>query len=324
MSHLTTTIEDSPDFVDLRLLEWSNLNRSRLSQVLQEISSTFLHVKRPAQISIAVVLRRAIWIWIDINPSELDVLIESNRKIEGGADVLFDVLHSASDPTSSSHAKRTRAFYPLMTMLLVICPDMLKRASLVESGGRGLGGLTKKLSFLESLRKGVNSSKGFEACTICYVDFLRAAMSISPRLENSGLRSITHDIQSDLRVGAPNSDRSAHIQNALFHSPLATAINDPDLLVDGLVALYRANPVTTIGLLFGKILTDNNEANRLAAIRACRLIQLEDGRLPWHPSSSELRDKVAAGIRQLLKVSTTLKRRPLMTDAVVMCNGDHG
>lgn len=203
ISHLTTTIEESPDFLDLRLLEWSNLNRNRLSQVLQEVSSTFLHIKRPAQISIALVLRRAIWNWIEVNPAELDALVESNRKIEGGADVLFDVLHSASDITSLSHARRTRAFYPLMTMLLVICPDMFKRAALGEAGSRGLGGLTKKLSFLESLRKGINSSKGFEACTICYVDIIRAAMSISPRLESCGVRSIVPDIQTDLRVSFP-------------------------------------------------------------------------------------------------------------------------
>lgn len=200
ISHLTTTIEESPDFLDLRLLEWSNMNRNRLSQVLQEISNTFLHIKRPAQISIALVLRRAIWNWIELNPAELDALVESNRKIEGGADVLFDVLYSASDITSTSHAKRTRAFYPLMTMLLVVCPDMFKRAALGEAGSRGLGGLTKKLSFLESLRKGISSSKGFETCTICYVDIVRAAMSISPRLESSGVRSIVSDIQTDLQV----------------------------------------------------------------------------------------------------------------------------
>ena len=200
ISHLQTTIDDNPDMVELRLLEWSNLNRIRLSQTLQEVSSSFLHVKRPAQIAVASVLRKAIWNWIDVQPAELDALIESGRKIEGGADVLFDVLHSASDITTTSHARRTKAFYPLMAMLLVICPDLFKKATMSDGSSKGLGGLTKKLSFLESLRKGVNSSKGFEACAICYVDIVRAAMHVSPRLESSGLRSIVPDIQSDLRV----------------------------------------------------------------------------------------------------------------------------
>jgi len=195
ISYLQTTIDDNPDAVELRLLEWSNLDRVRLSQTLQEVSSTFLHIKRPSQISVASLLRKAIWNWIEVHPTELDTLIESNLKIEGGADVLFDVLHSASDITTTSHARRTRAFCPLMTMLLVISPDLFKKATMSDMGSKGLGGLMKKLSFLESLRKGVNSSKGFEACVICYVDIVRAAMH-----ESSGVRSIVPDIQSDLRV----------------------------------------------------------------------------------------------------------------------------
>lgn len=89
----------------------------------------------------------------------------------------------------------------------------------------------------------------------------------------------------------------------MFHSPLAADINDPDLLVDGLVALYRTNPVSTVGLLFGKIFADSDETKRIAAVRACRVIQVEDARLPWYPPASDLRDKVASAIRYLLKVS---------------------
>ena len=200
ISFLTTTIEDSPDLVELRLLEWSNLDRTRLASVLQEVSSTFLHVKRPAQISIASVLRKAIWNWVDVHPSELQNLVETHRKIEGGAEALFNLLSSGSDISSSSQARRTRAFYPLMAMLLVICPDLFKKAAMGDMGGRSLGGLTKKVSFLDSLQKGVGSSKAFEACTICYVDIVRAAMSISPKYQSSGLRSLVPDIQNDLKV----------------------------------------------------------------------------------------------------------------------------
>lgn len=200
ISYLQTTIEDSPDTVELRLLEWSNLNRNRMGQILQDLSSTFLHVKRPAQISIAAVLRKAIWTWIEVHPSEYEVLVESSQKMEGGPDVLFDILHSASDITTSSHARRTRAFYPLMAMLLILSPDLFRRAAMGDTGNRAMGGLSKKLSYVESLRKGIASTKGFEACAICYIDFMRAAMYISPRFESSGVRNLALDIQNDLKV----------------------------------------------------------------------------------------------------------------------------
>jgi neurofibromin 1 len=199
ISYLTTTIEESPDLVELRLIEWANVDRNRLAQLIQEVSSTFLHIKRPAQVPVANVLRKAIRNWIDIHPDEYESLIESNRKIEGGVDVLFDVLHSASD-LSSSNTRRAKAFYPLMAMLLVASPDTLKRAVIGDSGRST--GVAKKLQFLESLRKGLATNKGFEACAVCYVDFVRAAMSLSPRWESAGVKSLVPDIQNDLKVSS--------------------------------------------------------------------------------------------------------------------------
>jgi len=91
------------------------------------------------------------------------------------------------------------------------------------------------------------------------------------------------------------------VQNALFYTNLSGEI-DPNTLVDGLVSLYRANPAVVSGLLFGKLFADSNEVNRIIAVKACQVIQVEDARLPWYPPASELRDKVAAAIRSVLKV----------------------
>jgi neurofibromin 1 len=200
VSFLTTTIEESPDLVELRLMEWSNPDRTRLSQVIQEISTTFLHIKRPAQVAVATVLRSCIWNWIRSYQGELEALVESNRNIEGGAETLFDVLNSASDISSSSSARKNKAFYPLMAMLLVVSPDTLKRAVLGEMAGRTSSSIAKRLNFLESLRKGLVTSKGFEACAVCYVDFVSAAMCLGPNLESAGVKSLVPDIQNDLKV----------------------------------------------------------------------------------------------------------------------------
>lgn len=201
IGYLTTTIEEQPDVVELRLLEWCNLNRSRLGQVIQEASSAFLHVKRPAQGAFAAMLREAIWVWIEVYPSEYAALIESNRKLEGNPETLFDILYSPAD-INLSGSKRVQAFYPLMAMLLVVTPDVLKKVVMGDMGSRGNSAVSKKQSFLENLRKGgLSNSRAFEACTSVYVHLLWAAMSLPPRLEGSGARTIAVDIQGELKVG---------------------------------------------------------------------------------------------------------------------------
>lgn len=200
LSHLTTTIEEAPDLIDFRLLEWSNMNRPRLGQVLQEASNTFLHIKRPSQIAFASVLHSAIWNWLEYNPIEFDMLVESNRRMEGGPDSLFDVLFSMSD-FSSANAKRAAVFYPLMAMLLVLCPDIFRKVVMGDSGGKsGSSSFSKKYSFLESLRKGLSGNKGFEPSVTCYLDFVKAATLLSPRHESAGLRNLLPEIQNDLKV----------------------------------------------------------------------------------------------------------------------------
>ncbi|ODN95826.1 neurofibromin 1 [Cryptococcus wingfieldii CBS 7118] len=286
IQHLTTTIEDAPDLNELRLVEWVNVDQSRLSQLLAEVTNAFLHTKRPAQSTVATMLRKAIRNWISINPKEYELFIETGRKMDGGPDALFDVLYSMSDLGSFSNSKRTRAFYPLMSMLLVLCPDTLKRLVMGESA-RGSSSFSKKISFLDSFKKGLNSSKAFEACAICYVELMSAGMALTPRLDGSGIRSFIPDIQNDLK-------------NALFYSPLSNEISDMNVLVEGLVALYRANPTTTGGLLFPKLWNDS-ESSKVVAVKACILMAVEGGRLPWHPPVVDIMREVGPSIRGLIK-----------------------
>ena len=198
LAYLTTTIEDMPDLIELRLLQWSNLNRVRLCQLMQETSNVFLHIKRPSQIAFASVMHSAIWNWIDANPEEFNILVGSDRRIDGNPEALFDMLYSMSD-FSSSNVNRTAVFYPLLAMILVICPDLFKKVVVGEPGGKS-SGLSKKYSFMESLKKGLSGSKGFEPSVACYVDFVKAAMRISPRHSNSGLRKLLPEVLHDLQV----------------------------------------------------------------------------------------------------------------------------
>ncbi|CAK9779949.1 putative ras GTPase activator [Cutaneotrichosporon oleaginosum] len=285
VAHLTTTLEENPELFELRFLEWANVDATRLAQALQEISTPFLHVKRPAQTALASALRKAIWNWIEVYPAEYQALIEGTRKLDGNPDVLFDVLLSLSD--SSSTNKRVKVFYPLMAMLLVLSPDSLKRLAMGDVS-RGGSALAKKHNFLDSLRKGLSQSKSYEACAICYVDLVRAAMCCSPRLETSGIRTLAPDLQNDLK-------------NALFYSSLAAEITDINIIVDGLVALYRFNPTGTTQVIFPKLWTDNSDNSKIIGVRACTALVMEGQRLPWHPGIGGLRAEVARAIRGMLR-----------------------
>ncbi|WVR09039.1 hypothetical protein IAU60_006099 [Kwoniella sp. DSM 27419] len=303
VTHLTTTIEDTPDVAELKLIQWANLDRNRLITVIQEVATVFLNVKRPAQPVLAMTVREAIWRWITVYPAEYEAMVADNTKLDPGVDHLFDILSSISDIGSTSNARRTRAFYPLMAMLLVLLPDTLKRIAMSELSTRGSSSGTKKASYIDSLRKGLNTSKGFETCVACYVDLVRASVAVSPKLEQSGIRGLGLDIQNDLK-------------HALFSSTLASEIANRDLLVDGLIALHRADPSGSSVSLFIKMLTDTAEKNRIVAIRAAIDVAADAGRLPWQDDFHGFCKELGPTLRSIFKnLASTLvgpqsNRRP--------------
>ena len=204
IKYLTTASEEHPDAVELRLVDWSNCNRSRLAQVISEISSSFPSIKRPAaQVAVASSLRKAIWNWIDAHPLDYQELVQSNRRLDlgnGNAEALFEALQSISEPSLTSAARRTRVFYPLIVMLLVVCPDSFKKIMSGDMAIRGSTVLRKARAFLESLRRGLSTSKGFEACLVSCSDLSRAAAYLPPNLEGSGARTFVSEIQNDFKV----------------------------------------------------------------------------------------------------------------------------
>jgi hypothetical protein len=87
-------------------------------------------MKKNAQLAIAVSLRKAIWGWIETYPAEFVQLCQSQRRLEGSPEILFDICNSLADTS-----KRKAILWPLQTMLLILCPDVLMAAAM--SDGRG-------------------------------------------------------------------------------------------------------------------------------------------------------------------------------------------
>lgn len=70
-------------------------------------------------------LRRAIWNWIENYTSEFSLLCQRKTRIEGSPEILFDMFDNLADTT-----KRKAIFWPVQTMLLVLCPDIMLSTSL--------------------------------------------------------------------------------------------------------------------------------------------------------------------------------------------------
>ena len=198
IANLTTTIDDMPDLLDFRLLESANLSFARLKSVLQEITNTFMNIKRPAQLSVAISLRRAIWTWITINSDEYQNVRSSKLRFDGLSDTLFDTLHSMADPTSSNSTARLNAFYPLMGILLSFNNEVFDRIvsedSVSKSGAETLGRI---YAFLNQIKKGLPTTRAGESCLLALAD-LTLLNSMGSR--DSSLNTLCADMQADFQV----------------------------------------------------------------------------------------------------------------------------
>lgn len=91
-----------------------------------ELCASTLHLKKPVQQWIAVALRKAIWNWIESYTAEFMSLCHNKRRLEGSPEILFDIFNSLADT-----AKKKAVFWPVQTMLLVLCPDIMFSTSIV-------------------------------------------------------------------------------------------------------------------------------------------------------------------------------------------------
>lgn len=117
--YLANTAEDNPDTVDLLLMTHSAMDRSRLVQVLHELSSLLVNMKKQAQAAVAIPLRMALWNWVELYPQEYNEAVRTRGKLEGSAERVFDLLYIANEPG------RERALWPTLTILSSLWTDRL-------------------------------------------------------------------------------------------------------------------------------------------------------------------------------------------------------
>ncbi|KAK0555397.1 Ras GTPase activating protein ira2 [Tilletia horrida] len=281
LGYLSATAEDNPSTADLRILECSNLQRGKLSAVIQEITGTFLHLKRSAQQTLALVLRRAIWAWIQYHPEEFGQLVASGRRLEGGADVLFDHVNNIAEST-----RKKVAFWPVMTALLILCPEAVSSAAIGDNrkGGSSVG---KKIAFVEALRKGLRNQKLQDASILCCVDICKAATFTTKH--DVGLRLLVPDIEGELKERLFDPSRPALA---------ATKQIDIPIMVELFVALYTVDPNRIIREIVPTCMAESSPlAFRIALVKACGQLASERETSPSSPRLDLLYPHISAALR---------------------------
>ncbi|KAI8801315.1 hypothetical protein BJ742DRAFT_685193 [Cladochytrium replicatum] len=290
---------ETGDLTEFRMLEWCNLNRQRLSTILADLNSYFRLIPKRAQLLSSVVLRRAIWNWIEAYPMEFVENCRGTKKVEGSPDSLFDTLNSMADNT-----RRRIVYWPTMTLLLILCPDILyaigmsgapgsNQSKAIQASAQG-SSVAKKAAFLDQLRKYMRPSGGVAGVAVfCYVELCRASTFVN-KTDGSALRMIVPNIENELKEKLFDPHRGSMDKDAKVAEDF---LLDRRIMTECVVALFKLNPWNTLRSLV-PVLLDHNApiVFNVVFVKACFMIVNESYPLPWNPNIDA---SLASPLRQL-------------------------
>jgi neurofibromin 1 len=172
--------EEHKSLIALRMIADLWVDGAKLRLVLQEVCGSFLHLRRPYQNTVAVVLPVLINRWLENSPDEFVSIHTTNKRLDGGADTLFDMTVSMSD------AGRKKAIvWPFQTALLFVNFEVWEVASHLKERA---GNVSKKAAFLKDLVKTLRTSRSIplrEAAAYCLVNIMRISRHFSADSESA-------------------------------------------------------------------------------------------------------------------------------------------
>ncbi|XP_041795937.1 neurofibromin isoform X2 [Chelmon rostratus] len=230
LQELTVCSEDNVDVHDIELMQYINVDCSKLKRLLQETVLKFRALKKPAQLAVINSLEKAFWNWVENYPDEFTMLYQRPQAdMAEAAEKLFDLVDSFAES-----AKRKAAVWPLQIILLILCPEITHTISkdTVEDSKAN-----KKL-FLDSLRKALAGQGGskqlMESAAIACVKLCKASTYINWEDHSTIfllVQSIVMDLKALLFNPAKPFWRGTGSQNA-----------DVELMMDCFVSCFRINP----------------------------------------------------------------------------------
>jgi neurofibromin 1 len=217
--------------------------------------------------------------WLDRFPREFVQLHQLHKRLDGGADTLFDMAQAATE-----NGRRKGFFYPLQTSLLFLLPDVFEVASNLREAKSS--SMVKKVSFLDGLRKALRNRN--EQAGYCLVSLLRAARHFDVETD-SALVSYALDVQDEVR-------------DAVFRrltSPVDSALFEQDMMTAAFVSLTHLNLDTSVsGFVESCIAPNAPNSFKLAAVQGCSYFAQQPYALRYH----ELFDTAVPFMRTQLEV----------------------
>ncbi|KAF8635007.1 hypothetical protein AX15_000591 [Amanita polypyramis BW_CC] len=276
--------DDNLDLSPIHLLAYSAVNRQRLVQVLNELSSLLINMGKEAQKAVAVALRAAIWRWIDYFPAEFNDAIRVRGRTEGAPERVFDLFHSLN-PSGNE-----RVFWPTLTTLCCITSERISAEFVHPYDTKPT---RKDYRFGVEVLKHLGSfSKHTETALVCAVDICRAAVYIHPE-EEAPLRLLAYDVVHE-------------IKSMLSYAPYRKAYNETHDDIDIpfyseiLVAVYRfLRPEDSLPLFQHCLQAEKSDATKTIAVRACLTLVQEAARIPWQRPLDELEGGTTKRLRDI-------------------------
>ena len=290
---------DRTALATLRLLGSFWVDGTKLSLIIQEICSSYLHFRRSYQNVISIVAPLLIHRWIDRHPEEFVQLHHFQRRLDGGADTLFDMTQTVTD-----NSRRRSLLFPLQSSLLFLLPDVFEVASNLKEAKSS--SMMKKIALLDALRKALRN--GNEQAAWCLVSLLRAARHF--------------DIESDSALVSYAMDVQDEVRDAMFRrsaTALDTSPFDQDMMAAAFVSLAHLHLDATVRTLVeGCIAPTAPNTFKVAAVRGCAYFakqayswkckELFEITLPFMRQQLEVSSLPSHWTRGVLKESGCLRR----------------
>ncbi|KAJ3452613.1 gtpase-activator protein for ras-like gtpases [Anaeramoeba flamelloides] len=249
---------------ELKLIQHLDYDQQKLSGLLTKITLLAGEIPKVYQIPIVNVVRQGIWNWIDYHPEQFTEFYRSGKKMQGNPEILFQKI---LDWSTSVKKKVQYQYWPLLTMLLVLCPKIILQIGTNDKNI--LKSATGK--FFENLKKIFKGKdqKKVQTSARCLIDFCKAATYVA-KSDQTGLRLMVPKIQELVAPKLLNQKK--------------LLITDVDLLVDFLVSSFRLTPTETTKEHYNACLHPNSSPIfKLVLIKG--LVQIaQEKPLEWNPS----------------------------------------
>ncbi|KAI8982739.1 hypothetical protein BD414DRAFT_515918 [Trametes punicea] len=301
---LASATDAEQDTVDLQLITYSALDRTKLVQCLQELSSLLMNLKKDAQVPVSIALRTAIWNWIELCPDEFNDALRSHRRLEGAPERVFDLLYDLQESTRDKGGS-----WPTLAVLLSISHDRMKTEFETTALGAPKIAYRKDRNFTELLFKNLPyGSKCYDVAIVCAIDLCRAASRVRPPEDESEipLVSIALDIVHELKITLMKWTKDRPFWECSDEIDVA-------MIADALAALYRFLPEEESIPIFQQCLEpERSEAVKICVVKACLTLIVDGWKLPWQRPLGPLKDAVK---KRLNVIFVSVYTRRSETDA---------